>query len=126
MFNRIKSFAKNLKSQLLVLYFASKDPKTPIILKFCMLIVLAYALSPIDLIPDFIPILGVLDDLIILPIGIWFCLKLIPKNVLIECQEKAKNAGRIKGKNWIIGSFIILLWGIILFGIGTILISKIF
>ncbi|WP_223592287.1 YkvA family protein [Neobacillus bataviensis] len=114
MFNKIKTWARNLKKQIFILYYACKDKRVPWYAKLFTACVVAYAYSPIDLIPDFIPILGYLDDVILLPLGIWFALKMIPKNVLSECEAKAEE--RMKGtkpKNWIAGSIIVLIWGVI-------------
>lgn len=74
----------------------------------------AYAFSPIDLIPDFIPILGYLDDIVMVPLGIMLALKMLPEEVITECEKKAealmKNG---KPKNWVVGSLIILIWSLI-------------
>lgn len=75
---------------------------------------MAYTFSPIDLIPDFIPVLGYLDDIILIPLGFSLVLKLIPKDILEECRENARNAKRIKQKNWVAGVIIILIWIVIL------------
>jgi len=73
--------------------------------------VVAYAFSPVDLIPDFIPVLGYIDDIIIVPLGIMFALKMIPERVIIDCSEKAEELmNKGKPKNWIAGSIIILVW----------------
>lgn len=85
-----RNWARELKSEALVLYLASRHPKTPFFAKIIVGIVVAYAFSPIDLIPDFIPILGYLDDLLLLPIGIALALYLIPTDVIEECREQAK------------------------------------
>lgn len=76
---RLKCFARAMKQQVKALYLASRDPRTPIAAKCLVVIVVAYALSPIDLIPDFIPVLGYVDDLILLPFGIYLAVKLIPE-----------------------------------------------
>jgi uncharacterized membrane protein YkvA (DUF1232 family) len=73
-----KSWVKKLKREIFTLYYAYQNPHTPFFAKFATILVVAYAFSPIDLIPDFIPILGYLDDLILLPIGIMLAIKLIP------------------------------------------------
>jgi len=111
---KVKAWAKNLKKQTYVLYFAYKDDRVPWYAKVFTACIVAYAFSPIDLIPDFIPILGYLDDIILVPLGIMLALKMIPKNVIIDCQIKAEekmNNG--KPKNWIVGSLIVILWLII-------------
>jgi uncharacterized membrane protein YkvA (DUF1232 family) len=112
---KIKAWAKNLKRQIFILYFAYRDERVPWYAKVFTACVVAYAFSPIDLIPDFIPILGYLDDVIIIPLGIMFALKMIPKRVISDCEVKAevmmKNG---KPKNWIVGSLIVLIWSVII------------
>jgi uncharacterized membrane protein YkvA (DUF1232 family) len=93
----------------LVLYFAVRDPRTPVIAKVIAALVVAYALSPIDLIPDFIPVLGYLDDLIIVPLGIALCLKLIPQPILMESRQRAA-ALAAKPRNYLAAALIILVW----------------
>lgn len=111
MFAKIKNWAKQLKRQVYVLYFAYKDSRVPLFAKIFTACVVAYALSPIDLIPDFIPVLGYLDDIILIPLGIYFALKFIPKHILEECNFKAqKLLNGQKPKNWIAGTIIIVLW----------------
>jgi uncharacterized membrane protein YkvA (DUF1232 family) len=70
--------------------FASRDPATPLLAKLIALATVAYALSPVDLIPDFIPVLGYLDDLVVVPFGVWLCLRLIPKAVIEDNRGKAE------------------------------------
>ena len=82
--------AKQLKLEIYALYLAYQDPRTPWYAKVMALIIVAYAFSPIDLIPDFIPILGYLDDLILLPLGVALTLRLIPPAVLAECRASAQ------------------------------------
>ena len=109
----IKAWAKNLKRQIFILYFAYKDERVPWYAKVFTACVVAYAFSPIDLIPDFIPILGYLDDVIIVPLGIMFALKMIPKSVISDCEVKAEELMKNgKPKNWIVGSLIVLIWGL--------------
>jgi uncharacterized membrane protein YkvA (DUF1232 family) len=84
-----KKSLRALKNQLAALYLAYRDPRTPWYAKVAAILVLAYALSPIDLVPDFIPVLGYLDDLIILPLGIFFAIKLIPAEIMASAREKA-------------------------------------
>ncbi|CAM5213667.1 hypothetical protein UACE39S_04325 [Ureibacillus acetophenoni] len=91
-----------------------RDARTPWYAKVFTACVVAYAFSPIDLIPDFIPILGYLDEVILLPIGIMFALKMIPKEVLSDCEVKAEEMMKDgKPKNWIVGSLILLIWVVI-------------
>ena len=90
MISQLKHRAKQLKAETYALFLASRHPKTPWYAKFLATGILAYALSPIDLIPDFIPILGYLDDFILIPLGIALAIKMIPPEVLEECRGKAK------------------------------------
>lgn len=87
---RLKLFARCMKVQISALFLASKDPAVPKVAKWLGVAVVAYALSPIDLIPDFIPVIGYLDDLIILPLGIYLVIKLIPEAVWSDCMAKAE------------------------------------
>jgi uncharacterized membrane protein YkvA (DUF1232 family) len=91
MFDRLKEWTQQLKTETAALYFACRDPRTPWYAKALALFVVAHTLSPIDLIPDFIPILGYLDDLIITPLGLAIAFKLIPEDVLAEARRKAGN-----------------------------------
>ncbi|MGF6306678.1 uncharacterized membrane protein YkvA (DUF1232 family) [Bradyrhizobium sp. i1.8.4] len=85
----IKDWARNLKRDSVALYLASRDPRVPWYAKALAVAIAAYALSPIDLIPDFIPVIGYLDDLILLPLGIRLAIALIPAEVMAECRAKA-------------------------------------
>ncbi|PDT74326.1 hypothetical protein CO675_25830 [Bradyrhizobium sp. C9] len=84
----IKDWARNLKRDSVALYLASRDPRVPWYAKALAVAIAAYALSPIDLIPDFIPVIGYLDDLILLPLGIWLAISLVPDEVMAECRAK--------------------------------------
>lgn len=115
MFKKIKVWTSNLKKQVYVLYFANKDNRVPWYAKLFVACLVAYAFSPIDLIPDFIPILGYIDDVIIVPLGIIFALKMIPDSVITDCEKMAEELiKKGKPKNWIVGSIIILVWGFVL------------
>ena len=92
MLSRIKSWAQRLKRDSHAIYLASRDPRVPWYAKALAIAVAAYALSPIDLIPDFIPVVGYLDDLLIVPLGIWLVVQLIPDEVMAECRAKADAA----------------------------------
>lgn len=112
---KMKAWSKNLKKQVFILYFAYKDDRVPLYAKLFAICVVAYAFSPIDLIPDFIPILGFIDDLIIVPLGVMLALKMIPELAIKDCEEKANELMKKgKPKNWIVGSLIILFWSLIL------------
>ena len=85
-----KDWARRVKRDAVAVYFAARDPRTPMLARCIALAVAAYALSPIDLIPDFIPVLGYLDDLIIVPLGLLLVVRMIPPQVLMESREKAR------------------------------------
>ncbi|WP_010233685.1 YkvA family protein [Clostridium arbusti] len=113
-FSIIKQNAKKIKKEIGALYFAYKRPDVPFYAKLVSILVVCYALSPIDLIPDFIPVLGYLDDLILLPLGIAFAVKLIPNDIMNECRQQSENIfNEGKPKNWIAGGIIICIWIII-------------
>lgn len=108
---RLKMMAKKLKANLMVMYLAYRDPRVPLFAKVFAICVVAYAFSPVDLIPDFIPILGYLDDLILVPLGVYIALRLIPKDVLDEYRAKAEELRKSgKPKNWVTGALIIVIW----------------
>ena len=87
--DKLKNRAQQLRADVAVLYLASRHPSTPWYAKLFMAAIVAYALSPIDLIPDFIPVLGFLDEIVLLPLGITLALKMIPANVIAECRARA-------------------------------------
>jgi uncharacterized membrane protein YkvA (DUF1232 family) len=94
MLARIKTWASSLKRDVHAIYLASRDPRVPWYAKALAVAVAGYALSPIDLIPDFIPIIGYLDELILLPLGIWLVVSLIPHEIMIEYRARANEAGQ--------------------------------
>lgn len=95
----------------MALYCAYKHPKVPWFAKAFTVLIIGYALSPIDFIPDFIPILGYLDDLILIPIGISIALKMIPKEIMEECRIKAADMDKKSlGKSWVAGGIIVFIW----------------
>jgi len=89
MFATLKDWARRIRRDIIALYLVARDPRTPWHVKIAAACVAAYALSPIDLIPDFIPVLGYLDDLIIVPIGIWLVVRLTPADLMSELRAKA-------------------------------------
>ena len=108
---RWKRRAKQLEIETYALYLAYKDPRVPWYAKVFAACVVGYTLSPIDLIPDFIPVLGYLDDLLLVPLGVTLALKIIPKPVLDQCRERAReNMSQGKTKNWVAASVIIAIW----------------
>lgn len=87
---RLHQWAKALRREVLLLWLAGRDPRVPLLAKLLALLVVGYALSPIDLIPDFIPVLGLLDDLLLVPAGIWLTLRLIPAALRDELRAQAE------------------------------------
>ncbi|MGG1364973.1 YkvA family protein [Priestia megaterium] len=115
MLNQLKQWAEKLKKQLFILYLAYKDERVSWYTKVFTACVVAYAFSPIDLIPDFIPVLGYIDDIIIVPLGIMLALKMLPISVIEDCTIKAEELiQNEKPQNWVAGSIIIVVWLLIL------------
>ena len=111
-----KNKAEQLKTNTYALYLACRHPGVPWYAKLFTALVVGYALSPIDLIPDFIPVLGYLDDLVIVSAGIYLSLKMIPEDVLEECRERAKSElGSGRPKNWLAALVIVIVWLIAVF-----------
>jgi uncharacterized membrane protein YkvA (DUF1232 family) len=124
MLERLKSWARSLKTELYVLYLAYRDPRVPWYARLLAVIVVGYAFSPIDLIPDPIPILGYLDDLLLVPAGIWLTIRLIPTEVLSECRTRAIVEFQ-KGTptNWVAAGIIIGVWILLAVLLGVILLT---
>jgi uncharacterized membrane protein YkvA (DUF1232 family) len=111
MLDKLKTRARALKTDTAALYFAFRDPRTPWAAKLVAILTVAYAFSPIDLIPDFVPVLGYLDDLIIVPAGIALAVKLIPPEVLAQARASAKEAeGRPNRLGYAGAAFIVIVW----------------
>ena len=111
MLQSARQWARRIKRDTYTLYLAARDPRTPWHAKLFAACVVAYAFSPIDLIPDFIPVLGYLDDVIIVPLGIVLALRLLPPKVLAECRAAA-DADRpsSKPRNYLGAAVIVLIW----------------
>ena len=105
----LRERVRALKRETLTLYFAVRDPRTPLVAKLVAGLVVAYALSPIDLIPDFIPVLGYLDDLILVPLGIMLALRLIPAAVLIAARAQAELT-LLRPTNRVAAVVIVAIW----------------
>ncbi|HEX2952648.1 MAG TPA: DUF1232 domain-containing protein [Bacillota bacterium] len=106
-----KEKTRELKAEIYALYLAYRDPRVPWYAKLLSAAIIGYALSPIDLIPDFIPVLGLLDDLLLLPIGIMIVVKMIPPEVLHEYREKAKaEPVTSEYRSWVAAIFILFVW----------------
>ncbi len=126
MIERVKEKTSELKKQVFALYLAYKKKETPLIAKVFTVIVVAYALSPVDLIPDFIPVLGYLDDFILIPMGVAIALKLIPAEIMEECRKEAEaklqsDIPEAKAA----GVIIVMLWILILGFIGYMILAVI-
>lgn len=106
----LQARAKRLKAEITAIYYAAQDPRVPWTAKGIILVALGYALSPIDLIPDFIPVLGYLDDLLILPALIALALRLIPAEVMTAARERAVGEPISLKKNWLFAALFILFW----------------
>lgn len=124
MLQKLKSRARALKNEAFAVYLAAKDPRTPWYAKALIFFVVAHTFSPIDLIPDFIPILGYLDDLIITPGGLWLAIRMIPPEVLAEAREKVATSGLDKSLGRIGAVIIIFMWILILAGVVYLLFHK--
>ena len=112
---KLKYKSRALKTELIALYLSMKDSRTPIKAKILIALTVSYAFSPIDLIPDFIPVIGYLDDLIIMPLLITAAIKLIPKEVLNENRAKAKENIKVRTRLGIYTAIIIILiWTIVI------------
>lgn len=117
MSSALKRWAQALKRNTLLVYFAARDPRTPRLARWLALAVAAYALSPIDLIPDFIPVLGYLDDLLIVPLGLLLVLRMIPPEVRRSAQARAL-AATGKPVSRIAASIIVAVWVAVAVAIG--------
>jgi uncharacterized membrane protein YkvA (DUF1232 family) len=107
----LRQRARRLRAETVALYLAARDPRTPWYAKWLVAGIVAYALSPIDLIPDFVPVLGYLDDLILIPMGIAFAIKLIPEPVLTECRARAQDMVQSKQPvSRVAGAVIVVIW----------------
>ena len=124
MIERAKQWARVVKRDVHALYLAGRDPRVPWYAKALALCVAGYALSPIDLIPDFVPVLGYLDDLILITLGVAIASRLIPAQVLADCRagaERFRAAG--KPTNWLAVGGIIVLW-LLLAALGVLLVLR--
>ena len=106
---RLESWARRLKVEVYALYLAYKDPRVSWYARIFAAVVVGYAFSPIDLIPDVVPVLGYLDDLILVPLGVALAIKMIPPHVLAECREKARDA-KDRPVNKVAAVVVIIVW----------------
>lgn len=121
----LKEKAEKLNNEISAVFVAMKHSETPLYAKIAAGLCVAYALSPIDLIPDFIPVLGYLDDLLILPFLIWLAIKLTPEDVYAQCLEESEKAFREGGEKKLIYALpVIIIWGAIILTILRVFIIK--
>ena len=106
---RLKRWALRLKVEVYALYLAYKDPRVSWYARIFAAVVVGYAFSPIDLIPDVVPVLGYLDDLILIPLGVALAIKMIPPHVLAECREKARDA-KDRPVNKVAAVVVVIVW----------------
>jgi uncharacterized membrane protein YkvA (DUF1232 family) len=106
---RLESWARRLKIEVYALYLAYRDPRVSWYARVFAAVVVGYAFSPVDLIPDVVPVFGYLDDLIIVPLGVALAIKMIPPHVLAECREKAHEA-KDRPVNRLAAVVIVLVW----------------
>ena len=110
-----KDRLKRLKNEVYVLYLAIRDRRTPWYAKALAVVVVAYALSPVDLIPDFIPVPGYIDDLILIPAGIYLTFKMIPDDILEELRQKVKTTPINSRTKWVAAVIVVLIWLLVLY-----------
>jgi uncharacterized membrane protein YkvA (DUF1232 family) len=107
----LKQRARRLKAETFALYLVVRHPRTPWYAKLFVACIVAYAFSPIDLIPDFVPVLGYLDDLILIPMGIALAIRMVPPAVLAECRARAQDVmSQGKPVSRIAGAVIVVIW----------------
>lgn len=109
MLEGLKSAARRLKREVLTMYIAARDPRTPWYARALAFVVVGYALSPFDLIPDVIPVLGLLDDLILVPLGVWVLLRLIPGHVLEDARARVPSL-EAKPVSYVGAAFMVAAW----------------
>jgi uncharacterized membrane protein YkvA (DUF1232 family) len=113
--DRLKQKARKLKAEIYVLSQAFKDPRTPWYVKAFIVLIIAYALSPVDLIPDFIPVLGYIDDLLLVPAGIYLAIKMVPGEVVEEYRQNIETEIVAGKSRWVAATLIILFWLVVLY-----------
>jgi len=126
MIDRLRKRARSLKAEVYALYLAYRDPRVPLYARIFAAGVVAYAFSPIDLIPDFIPVIGYLDDLVLVPLGIALALKMIPPPVMEECRARAKEVmAQGKPVSLAAAAIIVAIW-LLLAALGIFVLARLF
>lgn len=129
MLTRLKQWAARLKRDVAALWFAYRDARTPWAAKILTVLIVAYALSPIDLIPDFIPILGYLDELILLPAAVWLALHMLPSSVLADARQRADDwvaHGHRIPRSMLGLAIVLVLWSLLLAALSWVWIKPLF
>lgn len=110
----LKTQARQLKRHTLTVYFAARDPRTPVLVRTLAVLVAAYALSPIDLIPDFIPVIGYIDDVLLLPLGLALVVRLTPPEIIeaarIQAEQAATKPVSYSAAAFIVSAWLVLFW----------------
>ncbi|MFW6384998.1 MAG: YkvA family protein [Halodesulfurarchaeum sp.] len=112
-FESWKELAEELESEVYALYLASRNSRTPLAAKAVIALIVAYAVSPIDPIPDVIPVLGYIDELVVIPVGVAIALWLIPEEVMEECRARTDEEIDVGRARWIVAGIVVLLWIVI-------------
>ncbi len=105
----LRERARALKRDVIAIWLAARDARTPWCARALALVIAAYVLSPVDLVPDFIPILGLLDELILVPLGIWLVLRLMPPRLMDECRARAATIA-VRPRSTIAAGFVVVAW----------------
>jgi uncharacterized membrane protein YkvA (DUF1232 family) len=109
MWKRAKNWARTVRRDTVSLYLAARDERTPWYAKALAAVVVGYAVSPIDLIPDFIPVIGYLDDILLVPLGLWLVRRLIPAEVMEDCRSRAVELEQ-RPSGWIAAVVVVMIW----------------
>lgn len=120
---RIKRWAADLKREVVAVWIAARDPRTPLVAKLVAGAVAAYAVSPIDLIPDFIPVVGYLDDLLLVPLGLMLAVRLIPQGLMVEFRERAEGI-RERPRSVLGAVVVVVVWIAVSITLGTLLLKQ--
>lgn len=113
-FEAWKERAERLETEMYALYLAYRNPRTPVVAKGVIVLLVAYAVSPIDPIPDFLPGIGYLDELVVLPLGVLLARRLVPAEVMAECRGRADEEIDVGKARWIVAGVTILLWVVLI------------
>ena len=122
-FATLQEAARRIKHDAMTVYFAARDPRTPFLVRLSALMIAAYALSPVDLIPDFIPVLGYLDDVVLLSLAIVFIIRLTPEVVIEESRAKAKEVST-RPTSHLAAAVIVVIWVLCAAGFGYWLLGR--